>query len=708
MATRLQASPFSRRTPVDPRETYDVTTPGLQVVASPTDPLVRTDAGSGLRQLVQALGPISQGLRAYGQDMDRRFQEDIERGRLARAKGEELPKQASPGLIKGYETFKGELTARKEYKADLTAIQNEMDSLAPEELEERLQGLTQAYLDGATEDFVRGFIPVALQLEESVLSRYQARQQELFQAEVVENISQIAQDTVTSALDSSLSPVFGLSSIEDIQGNGAIYQALEQGNLSESYSSILHQKLRELHQQGKTFGLSKSEVSELFLDQVGQEAVRLGVPELLEFAEKKDQSGISLSGSTLGSKVESYRNQAKSRRETLRRAFDDEASDARQALVDSAVKESWSALYDASAEESPVRAADMASQILDRLNNEDVYQEISNAEYRQLYQFATDLTRGRFGFPEIGNDQRYADLRLEATMGSLNLAAINLAREENDLSRDQYITLVEEFRKQQDRQEAEAAKWPDKQFIDEIQRQARDVVSGFDEFNNPLNPTSALRFTNNLQREINDFRELHGRSPNYKEYVQEILEPSLVLEGISLEQVMSGGEGQVGTVVPQDPREALRAEAEGLQERAQGALQSIFNTVDQLGEQRGWWDIDTLREQATVKFQEAEDALGFDLSDMYQRLNIAFFQRNGTVQQIEEALTEAGESPEAIELYTTHFALTFAKAALANESFSDAVDAARFIREHLTKAGYDRAFVDRTIFTSRQEGGEDS
>jgi len=65
MAPRVLVTPLTRRVQTTPEHTYDVTTPSLEVAAYPVDPYVRTQVSSGLRNLIQALGPVSQALRAY-------------------------------------------------------------------------------------------------------------------------------------------------------------------------------------------------------------------------------------------------------------------------------------------------------------------------------------------------------------------------------------------------------------------------------------------------------------------------------------------------------------------------------------------------------------------------------------------------------------------------------------------------------------------
>lgn len=307
---------LTKRAPVDPRVSFDVTTPQLDVVARTTDPMVFPGKSGGRwRRLAEALGVVHSTLPVVEQATQLGIERDYQEGAMSALKGEERP---STGLakIRGWETLKGELTARREFRDELENFFNENHlKLTPEEFEQGVWEISQRYVQGASPSFLEGFLKSAINIEQSIYDRYNQAQAEMVRIESQEMLSNKAYDFAYSMLENTFRDTFGLDSLENIFERPDILKELyvNGAELKQSFTQQLRDNLTEAQLIGKDLGFRRHEVNMLYLDQVGRLAIRYGIPELLDFLRVPDENGVApISSSLTGKQVFQYLEQAES------------------------------------------------------------------------------------------------------------------------------------------------------------------------------------------------------------------------------------------------------------------------------------------------------------------------------------------------------------------------------------------------------------
>ena len=296
------------RATVDPRVSFDVTTHSLDVFARTTDPMVFDgNAGGKARRLAEALGVVNDSLPLIGQALETGYKREYGAGALSALKGEEKPSKGLARII-GYENLKGEATAQKEYKAEVTQFFNDNHQvLSPEEFEQGLVEISQKYVEGASRHFLEGFLPVAVDIEQKVFENYTKYQQESVYNDTVSFISQKAYDDTVDIVNTFLEQYFEGVSLDNLNERLDVYYMLENGDYGQVIAPLIRQSLTDAQNKAELMGLSKKEVSKLYLENIGKMAVKYGLPELLEFAYVKDESGISIARRPEGSKADSFR-----------------------------------------------------------------------------------------------------------------------------------------------------------------------------------------------------------------------------------------------------------------------------------------------------------------------------------------------------------------------------------------------------------------
>ena len=305
---REQRRYLTKRATVDPRVSFDVTTPALDVFARTTDPMVFDGNARGRAQrLAEALGVVNASLPLVGQALEAGYKREYSEGTLSALKGEERPSEGLARII-GYETLKGEFTAQKEYKAEVLQFYNDNHQvLSPEEFEQGLVEISKKYIEGASKHFLEGFLPVAVDIEQKVFENYTKYQQESVYNDTISFISQKAYDDTVDIVNTFLEQYFEGVNLDNLRERLDVYYMLENGDYGQVIAPLIRQSLTDAQNKAELMGLSKKEVSRIYLENIGRMAVEYGLPELLEFAYVKDESGISIARRPEGSKADSFR-----------------------------------------------------------------------------------------------------------------------------------------------------------------------------------------------------------------------------------------------------------------------------------------------------------------------------------------------------------------------------------------------------------------
>jgi hypothetical protein len=277
---------------VHEQDSFDFTAPRLRPAARPVDAYVANpvdNSADNIKKFVnqmEDIGNKSGSLAQYKQAQERKA------GQTAAMRGEDPAEDAHWAFIEGHEKFSGE-AANLEYRKDLEELYSTGWQMAPDEWRDKKEEINQKYLKGATDAYIQGFVPGAVDIEAQYDDKYQKAQKTLVIDDFKTNVRRAAREKMHRVgNDPKLSGMDGAKQMR------STLSAMQEG--------------------GKKYGLSRAEVSEQFVKSIGEEAVRSGRPDLMTFAIVPDKSGHKLiDRPEVADKVNQYINAAMSERESL-------------------------------------------------------------------------------------------------------------------------------------------------------------------------------------------------------------------------------------------------------------------------------------------------------------------------------------------------------------------------------------------------------
>jgi hypothetical protein len=190
---------------IDPRSTYDSTTPDVKVAARNIDTYHRPPDAYRVQQdadlvamtqfLQMTTGAMESGAKAYGAYQDK----ESEEGKILKAAGKPLPDDASSAKASGYEMMSGEAEV-VDFKTKLADIVTQFPDDDPETYQKRTQELLKSSINGRSEAWVKGFVPNARKaLSDSALVFHKTKQEEIATKTLSAN-TKIFSDKVLEAL----------------------------------------------------------------------------------------------------------------------------------------------------------------------------------------------------------------------------------------------------------------------------------------------------------------------------------------------------------------------------------------------------------------------------------------------------------------------------------------------------------------------------
>jgi hypothetical protein len=311
------------RTLVNDQDTYDYTTPSLDVVARPTDPYVAPSTNNQASQIVGALTAFQSGLQSYSAYRDVQNKKDKEEGALARAKDPEAPlTKKTKAFIEGWESLDGELKAKQDYYGEVNQyLVDNAETSDKDEFIKGLQKIGNKYTAGATKNFLKGFVDSALNIEDTAVEKYFESQATRLNAEKIAKTNSVITTDIKAIALSSLNQILGTNaiSLEDIQANPELYGKYLAN--TKDIATELSQKLREYlskrSSQSKALQISTKQISSSMLDIVGTVAEEAGIPELLDYVNLKDTAGVAVSDTDLKENIRTYKNRAEAARNDI-------------------------------------------------------------------------------------------------------------------------------------------------------------------------------------------------------------------------------------------------------------------------------------------------------------------------------------------------------------------------------------------------------
>ena len=274
------------------QDTFDYSTPNLQVVARPTDPYVKPVMSNDASAVAQFAESMQGFMKGFGNRKDRQHDIDVQAGKRAKVRKEDKPANASAGFIKGYETLEGVSGGADLYtKLNENYQANWQDT--PAEFQAKQTALVKEFLNGRSDHYVDGLLNIAVEAENMFTKRH------------FEDNKKILDNNINSHLRNAV--------------DGMVNISLEQG----VNPSKLRQGLTDLQGLAMEQGRSRLETSDHFIDAVGPTAVKKGRPDLMMFAYERDGSGTRLvDNEHLMPKIVQYMRQATDEAENQAKALD--------------------------------------------------------------------------------------------------------------------------------------------------------------------------------------------------------------------------------------------------------------------------------------------------------------------------------------------------------------------------------------------------
>lgn len=434
MARQVNKS-LTTRAQVDPRMTFDSTTPDLDVVARPINSAPNQDVSSKAQQLAQALGVFGEGLEGTAQGFQNRFNAEQEEGMFLAQKGEDKPTEGQY-LIKGYETMEGELHARKFAREAEQYYHENYNKLDPEEFNEGLKALSQQYMEQAPSDnYLKSFIPTATQAEDQLLGRYNQDMAEEFQRQSLNMTSELIADELDKKVQNTLG-----TSLEGIIERPQDYlrTAIDIGE--SGIGETLRTTLTQMQQRGEALNLDKQTVSNLFVQQVGQVAIDTGMPELLDFASIEDSNKIRLeTNPELMDTIESMRNKAETRRNDIIQMQDKEVQKQKEA-EHREKQQLFTATLGNLEFMTPEERLNTANEMEDMLLNDEAFDGMSMSEFRTYHDRLMDVKNGINKFADEPEWATFTTLYEKARAGALKNS--ELIKAIPDLDKASYTQLA--------------------------------------------------------------------------------------------------------------------------------------------------------------------------------------------------------------------------------------------------------------------------
>lgn len=451
MSERILERRKTTRKQVDPRDTFDWTTPNLEVVARPIDPFI-TPPSPETVQLASALGVVLQAAKSYDSYKQQKNKVDYDEGQDVRRRGEQLPIDGrSAAFIRGFEELDGRYKAI-DYKQKAAEFFEEHKNDDPDTFKAEWSKFTTDYMNNelGTDNTIRGFSPAALEVEDSYMSAYSNYQIQITKEQTYSKINGVFRDDITT----EVGKLIGIGSLEELNDPDK-YLKYYQGK--DIFKNATGEKFREylsakMEEYQTVFNLSKSEVSALFYSNIKEIADRYDMPELLDYAFKKDKDGIAVVDNP-GLKEDIYNTLASAESGQARRL--EGFNKALTAQRDNYIK----------TRQNELSYQIMLLQPTDVQKAADILKEITSDEVLMsdpgTKAFANDLEKileGN-GHPQASNSDAYTYLSLK--LSGESLSAKELVENRFNLSWTDYKSLLNDLNTQEERKRNRATKLGD-------------------------------------------------------------------------------------------------------------------------------------------------------------------------------------------------------------------------------------------------------
>jgi len=277
--------------PIDPKDTYDPTTPQLQVYGRRTDPHI--EVGFPAKANIEALTSFAQNVNRTSElyAAYRKSQEGDEEaeGMASRARGEELNQSKSAAFIRGYEKLQGKVDGLSKLNAEAMDFFEKNKDLPTEEFQQQFSAMVMnKYVDGRSTNYLRGLLPEAMATLEHVTKGHVAHLKDVTN----ENLYQNVNESITADVQREIQTTFGLT-IPEIMFD--YDKRLTLDNNREMLSGVFPQQIRKVVSEKlnelTAMNIPRREAGFAIAKTIANLSEKWGLPELIKYTEIPDELG---------------------------------------------------------------------------------------------------------------------------------------------------------------------------------------------------------------------------------------------------------------------------------------------------------------------------------------------------------------------------------------------------------------------------------
>lgn len=287
MARQTKAKETSRENIRD-KDTFDYSTPELNPAARPVDAFAPTRPDLDAANAIVAIG---EGLRSYGALSELRSQWKVEKATKDFAANQEKPpdNEKTKAYLDQWDKLKGNYSATVEFGQEVDKYFAENSHLEPDEFRQGYQEIVSKYTSGQNKEFMLGFFPQAVRQEQQLFAQYTQVLGNRLATQRNEMASQLMRDNIEGMLKTHV----GADSLVQLEDDDFwVKNYLDDAPaFSRVWGNQMRTELSALQERYRDFGMDKTQVSVLMMEQAGRLAREYGVPELLDFAVEQDKAG---------------------------------------------------------------------------------------------------------------------------------------------------------------------------------------------------------------------------------------------------------------------------------------------------------------------------------------------------------------------------------------------------------------------------------
>ena len=274
----------------DPRETYDTTTPNLEVYGKRIDPFITPSTNKGN---IDALVSFAKDFNRTGElylayKKSQEGDEEAE-GMASRARGEELNSNKSTAFIRGYEKLQGKIDGVSKLNAEAIDFFEKNKDLPADEFEKKFSDIVMnKYVDGRSTNYLKGFLPEALATLEHTTKQHVTYIRDMTNENLFRNIN----DTISVDIQREIQTTFGLT-IPEIMFD--YDKRLMLDNNREMLNNVFPSQIRQLVSNKlnelKEMNISRRDAGFAIAKTIANLSEKWGLPELIKYTEIPDELG---------------------------------------------------------------------------------------------------------------------------------------------------------------------------------------------------------------------------------------------------------------------------------------------------------------------------------------------------------------------------------------------------------------------------------